>query len=367
VITRAGWPFYIVICSFFALALVFQSGTWTETSVRPFADQPIMKVNVSNVPLLQRQQQETLGTRLPYGACMRSWGSPSAPLSIIDLAELSWIAYAGDENVTRFLDESFATHCKVSWKNDYDYLPRAVHVHFPPKDGGSGGTHVFAIKGTSTPTDVYADTSLYATVQTLQWLSHVVPTLAIVPLHVTQEILDVMSKLILSGHESDALFAPLERKIQKVMQDGAKHVVITGHSLGGGLAQILASRLEVPAVVFSAPGVIFSAARLNVSLETAERDIVVVMPDGDVVPRVDLQAGQVQRIACRDLDGKPSSPASCHSLQRTTCELWRVCGDIAARDFGDTCSQFVRKSSEGGQYFQTPDDPWRSPDGSILS
>merc|ERR1712187_419717 len=67
--------------------------------------------------------------------------------------------------------------------------------------------------------------------------------------------------------------------------------VITGHSLGGGLAQIVASRMRLPSLVWSAPGVVYSARRFNISLEYSKRNVVVVIPDEDVVPRVDKQAG----------------------------------------------------------------------------
>jgi len=311
--------------------------------------------------LLRHWQNETHGIGLRYGICMRSWGSPSAPLSAIDLAELSWIAYGDDTKLGSLVNASFGSSCTLNWSSTYYSLPRALHVYCPPPEGSSGGTHVFAIKGTSTTDDAFADTSLFASVQVMQWLNNALPTLSVVPLHVTQTLLAGIDAPLSPNEDNLQLeqLDDLHQRIQNAIQSD-EYVVITGHSLGGGIAQVLASRLEVPAVVFSAPGIVYSAARFDISLETAERDIVVVMPDGDLVPRVDRQAGQVQRIACRTKDGSQGSPASCHSLQRTTCELLRVCGDYAGRHFWHTCSNFTNKTLTLGGYFQ------KSPDGSIL-
>jgi len=41
-------------------------------------------------------------------------------------------------------------------------------------------------------------------------------------------------------------------------------VVLTGHSLGGGLAGIVAARLKLPAVTFSAPGLYLARSKLSI-------------------------------------------------------------------------------------------------------
>merc|ERR1711937_609849 len=93
-------------------------------------------------------------------------------------------------------------------------------------------------------------------------------------------------------------------------QNPDDYFIFTGHSLGGGLAQILASQLDLPAVVFSAPGMVYSAQRFDADIQSAKRNIWVVMPDFDVVPQVDLQAGSIQKVECRDKAGNPASALS---------------------------------------------------------
>jgi len=304
--------------------------------------------------------------QLPYDVCRRKWGSPSAPLTALDLAELSWIAYnhACNAPMRGLLHQSFADTSAIKSCNGYYSLPRYVHAYFPPKNLHAQGTHVIAIKGTSTPTDVFADTSLFATVQVLQALSRLVPVLSMLPLDLVQTMISLLYETTPSAKNRALMFDSFEKTVQNVIAEaGVGNVVLTGHSLGGGIAQIIANRLGLPAVVFSPPGIIYSAKRLDLSLETAERGTVVVVPDADVVPRVDLQAGTVQRIACRGFDGEGLPAPYCHSLQRTTCELWRACGDEADRDFRQECQQFINPKFMN-RTFQGR-HLWTSPDGSI--
>lgn len=182
-------------------------------------------------------------------------------------------------------------------------------------------------------------------------------------------------------------------------------VVLTGHSLGGGLAQVAAARLRLPALVCSAPGMLYSAKRFGVYAEVATeepmlpddellsnndstleklwndakridgmynsplwgaisptdalethtgmqastRGITVVVPDNDQVPRVDRQKATVQEIACHNSDGSAGGVAYCHSIMQSSCEIWRVCGDPRHRRID--CSPGPIK---GGLY--SPDD-----------
>jgi len=366
--TRVGAAFHIVVFFFFLIAAWFQNAPWlTKDLIPPAAVSPIMTLRDSAaINATLPRHWPASAAQLPYDVCRRKWGSPSAPLTALDLAELSWIAYnhACNAPMLGLLHQSFPDSSTIKSCNGYYSLPRYVHAYFPPKNQHAQGTHVIAIKGTSTPTDVFADTSLYATVQVLQVLSNLVPVLAMLPLELVQQMIFVLQATAPSAKGRKLLFQNFEKTVQNIIAEaGTDNVVLTGHSLGGGIAQIIANRLDLPAVVFSSPGIIYSAQSLQLSLETAERGTVVVVPDADVVPRVDLQAGAVQRIACRTPDGQGLSAASCHSLQRTTCELWRTCGDEADRDFRKACQKFINPKFIG-RTFQGK-QMWTSSDGSI--
>jgi pimeloyl-ACP methyl ester carboxylesterase len=174
--------------------------------------------------------------------------------------------------------------------------------------------------------------------------------------------------------------------------------VVTGHSLGGGVAQVMATRHRLPAVVFSSPGISYVSQRFHVynavqeaslkerlkahfqqiyrrfshakqveikatpvakntlpadfhgdysltGIQDALRQVITVAPQGDVVPQVDMAVGSVQRISCRDPRSAAfGSAARCHRLEQTTCEIWRVCGDTRPTR-AMNCEEFVPREA----------------------
>lgn len=57
---------------------------------------------------------------------------------------------------------------------------------------------------------------------------------------------------------------------------------VSGHSLGGGLAQLAAAELQLPAVTLSAPGVVETAGLLGLQHQQLQRTMNVV-PDSDPI------------------------------------------------------------------------------------
>merc|ERR1719235_244956 len=98
-------------------------------------------------------------------------------------------------------------------------------------------------------------------------------------------------------------------------------LVLTGHSLGGGIAQIVAARLGLQSLLFSAPGDTFLAKAFDIQKQPALK-YVNIKPEVDLVPRVDEQSGVVQPILCRNKDGTLGSASTCHQILKTACELW---------------------------------------------
>mmetsp|Transcript_90084 Transcript_90084/g.250234 ORF Transcript_90084/g.250234 Transcript_90084/m.250234 type:complete len:203 (+) Transcript_90084:3-611(+) len=127
-------------------------------------------------------------------------------------------------------------------------------------------------------------------------------------------------------------------------------VVLTGHSLGGGLAEIAASQCRVPAVVFSAPGNLFLTKAFDIPKPEVYRNVIGIVPDDDIVPAVDEHMDMVQHIKCIERDGSPRSSLACHQLKNTLCELWRMCGDHQHRNFFETCKAFVNEGCLGKPY-----------------
>ena len=106
-------------------------------------------------------------------------------------------------------------------------------------------------------------------------------------------------------------------------------VSISGHSLGGGLATIVGRELGINAVSFAGPGVSLTGVKLGFSKSAndAYGRSLAILPDHDIVSRVDEHTGTVQHVRCRGATGA----VACHSITRLCCELIATCGDALGR------------------------------------
>jgi hypothetical protein len=97
-------------------------------------------------------------------------------------------------------------------------------------------------------------------------------------------------------------------------------VVLTGHSLGGGLGTIAAASTGVPAIVFSAPNAMMSRFKFDITVATLDAWPYSIIPKHDPVAMIDKPGILNQGIEC-SADGM-----ACHELGRTQCELQSTCG-----------------------------------------
>jgi lipase ATG15 len=104
-----------------------------------------------------------------------------------------------------------------------------------------------------------------------------------------------------------------------------KYVVLTGHSLGGGIAMISGAQTGVQAIAVSGPNAMLSGLSFTPQVLPDQLDKYTfnVVPDNDPVPRFDDLAQNYQRIQC---NAPASSIIGCHSILRTLCELQYRCG-----------------------------------------
>ena len=99
------------------------------------------------------------------------------------------------------------------------------------------------------------------------------------------------------------------------------NTIIVGHSLGGGLAKILGRLVKRQAISLSGPGVnafhhLWGYMGDSENFEISAVDLV---PDMDLVPRVEVSGGTVYRIICRE------GPLDCHSKVLSLCEILIMC------------------------------------------
>ena len=100
-----------------------------------------------------------------------------------------------------------------------------------------------------------------------------------------------------------------------------KNVIIVGHSLGGGLAKLLGRLLNKQAISLSGPGVnaFHSLWEYEGFSENFEISAIDLVPDMDLVPRVEVSGGTIYRIICK------KGPFACHSKELSLCEVLIMC------------------------------------------
>ena len=118
-----------------------------------------------------------------------------------------------------------------------------------------------------------------------------------------------------------------------------KNVIIVGHSLGGGLAKLLGRLLNRQAVSLSGPGVnaFHSLWGYEGYSENFELSAIDLVPDMDLVPRVEVSGGTVYRIFCKE------GPFGCHGKETSLCEVLIMCRNP---NYYTYCSKLAGLSDE---------------------
>ena len=111
-----------------------------------------------------------------------------------------------------------------------------------------------------------------------------------------------------------------------------------GHSLGGGIAQIVAANLHenhedlnlgsnVQSYGVCSPGTLMSSAKFGFSVEALDITSSSLLPRRDVVSMIDDHGGSIQYSECN-----ADSFQTCHYLENVLCELFRGCPMSLGRD-----------------------------------
>ena len=183
---------------------------------------------------------------------------------------------------------------------------------------------ILSIKGTSNKKDVYLDLQLYFPSVLLNLLSmfslfsqqkdtysfgYMEYGLSI-PYRIFSQY------LVIDEYLKDLLKAYNDNK-----PNFKSNIIIVGHSLGGGLCKILGRLLGKQAISLSGPGVnaFNSLWDYEGSSENFEISAIDLVPDMDLVPRVEVSGGTIYRIACKE------GPFDCHSKELSLCEVLIMC------------------------------------------
>ncbi|CAB9517467.1 Lipase (class 3) [Seminavis robusta] len=185
-------------------------------------------------------------------------------------------------------------------------------------------THaIISIRGTHNPWDMFADGQLWGAAVLLQLVRAVLPFG-----YIFDPILHHMvtiSSFLQSGSLDKMSFYRSTTDFANHLTSSSNFssVLLTGHSLGGGLAIISGAQAELQAVAVSGPNAKISRNRLNVTVENLERYTFNIKPDRDPVAMVDDPTKNLQQIECT---APHNELFACHNIRRSLCEGMYTCG-----------------------------------------
>ncbi len=292
----------------------------------------------------------------PYAFCEQTYSRDR--LSVLDLAHVSNAAYMEEEDLKAYLVEEIPRHhfTNVSKLDLGNYGPVTYLFDLPKTK-----VLVFGVRGTNEVFDLYQDLDSYSEAILIQL------TTSLFPLYASPIFQNVLNKLVgtsyhlvealsflkdillnrqrgsnqgemTKGRRSssvtryyyDALSTYVQETILANPYYGDYQLLFTGHSLGGGVAQVVAARLKGVAVVFSAPGLVLSRRKFKINLSDIDSFCINVCPIGDLVPLIDIQGIKAQNIRC----SRERLSYHCHSILSTIDEIQGSCSGTPDEDGG---------------------------------
>jgi len=280
-----------------------------------------------------------------YAVCGHAWHG----LQLVDYAMMSSLSYMDprEENDLPGLLGALFPHKRVTIRSTSNnserrWLEFDVDTCGPAATGSSGRDNcnlvtVIAVSGTD-PTrimDYAEDLRMWTEPCTLQILSFVFPTVRLWPRDTTAMVIGGIHVILKSLDMQDDRwhYQEILEHVRQIPED--REVVITGHSLGGGIALVVGSLTGHLAVAIQPPGVYHSLAKHHTQQATMHSSHAVhtrsvsLVVEGDWVQNFDGHGGLVQTMSCDQT--QKSVVIGCHLLEGAICHLLRHCGDQAQR------------------------------------
>ena len=264
-------------------------------------------------------------------------------LSILKISSFPLATYmSGVNNTKKYFDKTF-------FKENFENITEMKFLNIESKYGvvllvnidvpDERPLSIFAIQGSIKKLDWWVDIEMFCSSaiftllntislsQLESLVSRVINWLLTIPLRVLENI-------TLFKKYTESLEYHIDLEIEKM--NGTRNILIAGHSLGGGLSKFLGLKFHKESISFSGPGITPLEYKLKneIDYKYYKMNLIDVIPDYDVIPRIENTAGIKYRVLC------DKGFFGCHSIERTICQIGATCrredltGDLCMSIFG---------------------------------
>ena len=247
----------------------------------------------------------------------------------------NYSSFHSDNYTKLFFDDKYDIKVIGNLVNESKVKSVRMIQYFIKNKKNNNNVTILSIKGTSYKRDAYLDAQLYlpsVLLNILNTFSNLDHQKEALTFNLTEYALSIPYRLFfqysLIEEYLDKLKNAYLAAVNNSIINDNDNIVLVGHSLGGGLAKILGKLLGKQAISLSGPGInAFHSlwdSKGNSRFELTSIDIV---PDSDIVPRVEVSSGTIYRLIC------VLSPLECHSKELSLCESLIICKNPYAKEY----------------------------------